>query len=252
LVVAEPTDDAANTAKDDAVNIPTDEATYESADVTVRDATDEAALSSPHRLFALADGVFAISMTLLALDVRIDNGVPETTAGFRSAAADFYGQFGVFFAAFMIASRFWLSNHRIMSHLDSVDNGVLQRTVLFLAGISSLPVATAVLFRFGSVPEAVAFAGGLLALTTLLSGRLWWYLSNPKRRLSRVDPATRLPFLVRLLVNVAIFLLAIPVAFLLPHVGRQSNVSYALLIWLLLPFDGVFAGFCMRVLGWAR
>src|SRR5689334_17505924 len=127
----------------------------------------------------LVDGVFAISMTLLALDVRIPDEVDETAAGFAENAPHLLGRFLVFVVAFLITSRFWIVNHRQMATLHHVDSGVIQRTVLFLAGITSLPVATGVLFRFGGVPHAVAFAALVLAATAALSLRLWRYVSDP-------------------------------------------------------------------------
>lgn len=207
----------------------------------------ESGLSSPHRLFALADGVFAISMTLLALDVRIPDDVPETSAAFSDTARAFYGNFGVFILAFLITGRFWLVNHGIMARLHTVDKRVLGRTIMFLAGICSIPVATSVLFRFGSIPQAVSFAALLLAATSLSSARLWWYLSRPDRNLSNDDPATRLPVLLRALWTSGVFLLAIPVAYLLPHVGGGEHVGYATLVWLLLLFDNPFARLVLRL-----
>jgi uncharacterized membrane protein len=66
------------------------------------------------RLLTLVDGVFAISMTLLALDVRVPDEVPDTAAGFTSALGPLLGRVGVFVAAFVITSRFWLINHRYL------------------------------------------------------------------------------------------------------------------------------------------
>jgi uncharacterized membrane protein len=212
--------------------------------------TPRGLLGSPNRLFALTDGVFAIAMTLLALDVRMPDDIRETVSSYGHAAPAFYGDFGVFIIAFVITSRFWLANHKMMSGLVTVDDGVLQRTITFLTGICSIPVVTAVLFRFGSIPQAVTFASLILALTTLLSARLGWYLSDPELRLSRVDPALRLPDLLRLVWNAAIFLLAIPIAYLLHALNPEPHgpVAYAMLSWLLLAGDAMF----VRLVYWIR
>jgi uncharacterized membrane protein len=185
---------------------------------------------SPVRLLALTDGVFAIAMTLLALDVRFPESVPETSAGFAGAAGAFFGRFGVFFVAFLITSRFWLTSHRHLARLRRTDDGVLRRSVLFLFGICSLPVATSVLFRFGGVPWAVAFAAGVLALTAALSARLWWYLSSPARDLADVPRGERDATLVRQVLVVVAYALAAPLAFVLP----DGRTGYATLVWALL------------------
>jgi uncharacterized membrane protein len=184
----------------------------------------------PERLLTLVDGVFAISMTLLALDVRIPDDVPDTSAGFHSNVGVLLGRLGVFVAAFVIASRFWLVHHRQMSALKAVDVRLIERTVLFLAAITSLPVATGVLFRFGDVPGAVTLASVVLAVTAALSARLWWYMSSPERGLADVDPDDRRRTMLRSLLVVVVYLLAIPLAYSVP----EEAVALTPLVWLVL------------------
>lgn len=182
------------------------------------------------RLLTLIDGVFAISMTLLALDVRIPDAPADTAAYFRHELGPFLGKLGVFVAAFVITSRFWLVSHRQMATLRAVDAGVLQRAVLFLAGITTIPVATGVLFRFGDVPGAVTFAALVLAVTSALSGRLWWYVSSPARGLADVGGDDRRRGALRMLLVVVVYLLAIPLAYAVP----RGAVGYTPFVWLLL------------------
>ena len=171
------------------------------------------------RLLTLVDGVFAISMTLLALDVRIPDDVPDTAAGFTSALGPLLGRVAVFVAAFVITSRFWLINHRYLAGLRKVDRGLLRATILFLAAVTTLPVATGVLFRYGAVPGAVTFAAAVLALTSVLSGRLWWYVSSPARDLASVDADDRRRGIVRTVLTVVVYLLAIPIVYAVPPGG---------------------------------
>lgn len=192
-------------------------------------------LVSPGRLFGLTDGIFAISITLLALDVRVPEAVGDGLEGFREGRSDLYGAFGVFLLAFWITSRFWLANHAAMSQVHHVDRGLLSRTVTFLFGICSLPVAASLLVRFGSAPEAISFACLVLALTWLLSARLWWYLSDPANGLSDDDPRTRLDRLVDNLFNAATFLLVIPVAYVL--YALDISPAWAMFTLVLLRFD---------------
>lgn len=215
-------------------------------DVPPKDRSAESRRATPHRLFALADGVFAISMTLLALDVRIPDDIPNTAAGFADGASGLYRQYGIFLLAFFITARFWLSNHRMLARLHHVDDGVLDRTVMFLAGICSLPVATTLLFRFGDSPRAVTCAAVLLAVTSELSARLWWYISDPERDLLDIDRAGRRRMLWKLAYNTAILLLAIPVAYLLPQVSDLQS-AWAPVVWLLLPVDGWVSKLVVRL-----
>lgn len=199
----------------------------------------------PERLLTLVDGVFAISMTLLVLDVRVPDDVPDTPAAFAENADVLLGRLGVFVAAFLITSRFWLVHHRQMSLLEAVDVGVLERTILFLAAITSLPVATGVVFRFGDVPAAVTFASVVLAVTAALSARLWWYLSSPDRRLAHVAPDDRRRTMLRSVLVVVVYLLAVPIAYALP----AGAVGLAPLAWLVLAVVDPITGWLDARLG---
>ncbi len=191
--------------------------------------------TAPHRLFALADGVFAISMTLLALEVRI----PDDVESFADGAHKFYSLFGIFLLAFVITGRFWLSNHWMLAKLHHIDDRVLELMIIFLAGICSLPVATTLLFRFGDDSGAVSFAAGLLGVTSLFSARLWWYVSEPARDLCEIDRDVRRGTMFNQIFNGVIFLLAIPLAYLVPQISDHS-ASFATFVWLLLPTDDLF------------
>jgi uncharacterized membrane protein len=177
----------------------------------------------PERLVFLIDGVFAIAMTLLALEVKIPAG-----ESFAAGWDELRFRLGIFVVAFFITSRFWLVNHRQLRRLHHVNHGVLECALLFLLGICALPVATNVLFDDGGEPQAVTFAAAVLAFTTLASGRLWWYVSAPTRDLADVDPLERVAGLCRTGVSTVVYLLAIPVAFVLP------DSSYAPMVWFLL------------------
>jgi uncharacterized membrane protein len=210
------------------------------------DAAGSGWLPTPHRLYGLADGVFAISMTLLALEVRLPEDLPDSAAGFSEGAVELYQQYGVFLLAFVITARFWLSNHRMLARLHHVDDGLLERVVPFLAGICSLPIATSVLIRYGSSAEAVTFTSVLLAATSLFSARLWWYLSDPQRRLADPGRRSRGAGMGDLLFNVGVFLLAVPVAYLLPELTGLSS-SWAPLVWLALLLDNQFIRLVKRL-----
>jgi uncharacterized membrane protein len=175
-----------------------------------------------HRLNALCDGVFAIAMTLLALEIRIPDAGDDPVR-FRSLLPGFAGQLGLYVLAFVIIGRFWQSHHRLGVHVHHVDQSAIRRTIALLAGISTLPVATALLVRDGQYPDAVAVAAGLMTLTGLLSLRLYRRLARPD--LSDLDPGARAHLLRRGALSTLVLALALPLAYLLP------DSSYAPLVW---------------------
>ena len=200
-------------------------------------------LHEPHRINGLADAVFAIAMTLYVLDVRIPESIADTASGFGDEFPDFLGKFGIFAAAFFLTSRLWIAHHQLMAHVRRVDTDTLVMTVQFLFGIAATPIAMSTLIRYGNVPLAVAFAAGLLALTTLLELRLWLHISSPKRDLADVDPDERRETTARILYSLVLYLLVIPLAYALP------SPAYSMLLWAVLPLSMVVIRLVGRVLG---
>ncbi len=208
--------------------------------------------AEPGRLFALTDGVFAIAMTLLALDVKIDTKYSNTAAGFAAGRHELFRQYLVFMLAFFITGQFWLASHSMLRRLKRVDRGTLSRSIPFLFGICSVPVAATLLTRYASQVQALALAAGLLALTDLLHTRLFWYISEPSRGLSApIDPEDRFDALVNSLWSPLLFLLAIPLAVVLTAIW-PGNGSFATLLWFALGLDGAFVWTVRKILRRSR
>jgi uncharacterized membrane protein len=174
------------------------------------------------RLNTLSDGVFAIAMTLLALEVQVPQEVTDP-ARFRVLLPQFGGELALYALAFFVIGRFWVSHHRISAHVHHVDQVAIRRTIALLAGIAVLPVATALLVRDGQFPEAVALAAGLMTVTSLLALSLYRRVGRPD--LSGLDPDTWAHLLRRGALTTFVFALAVPLAYVLP------DSSYAPLIW---------------------
>lgn len=187
----------------------------------------------PHRLNALCDGVFAIAMTLLALEVRVPEDVTDRSA-FAEALPTLLGQFGAYALAFFVIGQYWQAHHRAMAQVPEVDDVDVRLTIALLCGVAALPVALSLVVRAGQIPAAVALTAVLLAVSSLLSIAV-------SRRMLRHDHAEghavrRRRATVRGLLTVVVFLAAVPLAYLLPDSG------YAPLAWWGIAFTGRVAG----------
>ena len=189
-------------------------------------------LHSPHRLNALADGVFAIAMTLLALEIKIPEDV-HTVEEFTPALGPLLGSLAVFAAAFFITAQYWLGHHRVMSYVHTVDGKAAGLTISALFGVAALPIAASLITNLAGVPAAVAIAAAILVVTSLLSDRLYAHVLQPE--FADIDPLTRRRTLIAPLVNAVVYVLSVAVAFVLPLLGLSS--AWATLLWLLLPLN---------------
>ncbi|MFE3516147.1 TMEM175 family protein [Streptomyces sp. NPDC059166] len=118
------------------------------------------------RLTALSDGIFAIAMTLLVLDVHVPPGLSDK--GFRDAVGDAVPDLGAYALSFMILSAFWHDNRRIVALVPRFDGPALQLALIWLGTIALIPFPTALLSEYAYEPLAVAVYAGSVSLTNLL------------------------------------------------------------------------------------
>ena len=166
------------------------------------------------RIVMLSDGVFAIAITLLVLDIRVPNGVnsSDVSAIVRSLLPHFVG----YTISFIVIASYWLGHRRIMKVMTHVDRNFLWLNFLFLFFITVFPVPTSLLgLHFGTAAPTIIYAC-FSAATGFSLWLLWIYASGKSRLLHpRFDPREirfRSSFyLIRSLVYlVSLFVLFVP------------------------------------------
>jgi uncharacterized membrane protein len=97
------------------------------------------------RLEAFSDGVFAIVITLLILDVKVPAG-GEGHLG--SALAHQWPQYAAYLVSFFVVGIIWLNHHAVIRLLDRADHTLQVLNLLLLLPVSVLPWPTAVLAEY--------------------------------------------------------------------------------------------------------
>lgn len=101
---------------------------------------------STERIIALSDGVFAVALTLLVLEIRVP--VMEGIKGEGEIIQKFVPllpKFLVYFLAFMTAGIFWLGHSAQYKHIEKSDRNLNWINLLFLLAVTMLPFSTAFL-----------------------------------------------------------------------------------------------------------
>ena len=93
------------------------------------------------RLEAFSDGVFAIAITLLILELK----VPPHDVALAPALWERWPSYVAFLASFMTIGVMWLNHHRLFSLITKKDDGLIVINLLLLLGITWLPFPTALL-----------------------------------------------------------------------------------------------------------
>ena len=178
------------------------------------------------RIVNLSDGVFAIAITLLVLDIRVPD-IPEKMVASQlpGALLSLWPNFLGYFLSFVGISAFWTIHHSIFRSIRAYDRVLLYLNFLFLMVVAFVPFPTALLGKYGDHQLPVAIYAATLAAGRLLLTATYWHSVRNDRLLDEPqDPATVCFFLIRGIALPAIFLISIVISFL--------SVSLAIWSWL--------------------
>jgi uncharacterized membrane protein len=139
-----------------------------------------------NRIEALADGVFAIAMTLLVLEIHVPR-LPPPVAGAALARAllALAPNVAGYAVSFIILGTLWIGHHNHFHFIRRADRTLLWINVFYLACIAFLPFATALLASYRDQPLAFAVYGGTLLLAGAFLYAHWAYATTGRRL---VDP----------------------------------------------------------------
>ena len=180
------------------------------------------------RIVNLSDGIFAIAIILLVLDITVpdipENMVPSQLPG---ALLSLWPKYLGYILSFVGISAFWLIHHSIFRPIRSYDRILLYLNFLFLMVVAFVPFPTSLLGEYGDHQLPVAIYAATLAVGRLLLTAIHWYSTRDDRLLDGPqDPATVRFFLIRGLTIPTIFLLSIGISFF--------SVSVAIWTWLVM------------------
>ena len=184
-----------------------------------RQEDDEAAEEGIGRILALSDGVFAIAMTLLILEIA----VPATTsnADLPKALLHLWPRYLAYVLSFVVIARFWATHHVAFRLIARYDTVLVWLNLLLLMFVSFLPFPTAVLGAHnGSAAAAVLYAAAVV-LAGAASAAYWWYASGRGGLVSPDVGASRVRAMrARGLSAPVFFALTLPVAAFAPYAAE--------------------------------
>jgi uncharacterized membrane protein len=135
------------------------------------------------RIEAFSDGVFAIAITLLILEIQVPPKTPH--GGLRAALVDLWPSYLAFLASFMTIGVMWLNHHRLFTLIGRRDDWLIAFNLIVLLGVTWLPFPTALLAEHLQGPHldqqtaAMVYAGSFFALAIMFNV-LWRYAVRAK------------------------------------------------------------------------
>lgn len=151
------------------------------------DARESPYAESPARLVALSDGIYAIAMTLLVLDVSIPEGLNAT--GFRYEMSQVWPKLVAYALSFAVLGAFWRDQRQILHQVRRADILTVRLTLASLGAAALLPFPTALLSEYGGEqPLAVSSYVATIAVISLLHLALFTGIWRRERLQARPIP----------------------------------------------------------------
>jgi uncharacterized membrane protein len=177
------------------------------------------------RLEGFSDGVIAVAITLLVLDLH----VPDVKAGLFGALLRQWPTYLGYITSFLVIGILWLHPHHIFTYIKRTDHMVLFLNMLLLMSVVLIPFVTALLTRYLNQQEektAALMYSGTFLLTTILFNVLWGYAAGHQRLLRpEIDPQLIRKLTRRYLLAPLLYLFSLPLT--------QVNVKACLVLYIL-------------------
>ena len=125
------------------------------------------------RLDALTDGVFAVAMTLLVIDLKLpENFHPASGAEFLHGLAELQTQFLVYVISFIVLGLRWMSLAKLSRLHETVEDRYVHWSLLHLLLVTCVPFVTMVVGRYGALAPAIWLYCAITILAALVALRL--------------------------------------------------------------------------------
>ena len=131
--------------------------------------------SETARIEAFSDGVFAIAITLLILDLK----VPPLSVNLGTGLLRQWPSYVAYLISFWFIGIMWVNHHRLFTHIRKTNNELLFLNLLLLLGISAVPFPTALVAAHFYAPDrtlAIAIFNGLYVVLAIFFNLLWRYV----------------------------------------------------------------------------
>ena len=181
------------------------------------------------RIETLADGVFAIAMTLLAFNLQPPTLSIGDNGSLQAALLAMAPHFKTYVLSFLVIGIYWISHHFQFHYVRHADRTLLWINIFFLMAVATLPFSTAVLGRYEHYQSAIVLYSVNLLLVGLVNAIHWAYVTH-ERRLVAPDLSAEVVriTMARILLAPFVAILCIGISYI--DVAGAVNFYYSILI----------------------
>lgn len=185
------------------------------------------------RIDAFSDGVFAIAITLLALELPfphikdIKNNATLTEAFFNN-----WPSYLAFFLSFFSILIMWINHHVLFNHIHKTSSGIMFANGFLLLLVAAVPYPTSLIAEYFNTPaenSAVAVYSGLFILINIAYNWLWYAATSKKQYLKHDVNAATIQALKRIYM---LGFLPYVVAFIVAFFSATLFLAICMLLWI--------------------
>ncbi|HLW61617.1 MAG TPA: TMEM175 family protein [bacterium] len=195
----------------------------------VRNPTEESGETA--RIEAFSDGVFAIAITLLVLDLKVPRDATGGSHLLRALLAQ-WPTYLAFLTSFATIGIMWINHHRLFTLIRRSDHTLLLLNSLLLLGVTFVPFPTALVAAYvqrrGDRVAALVYSGTFTVIAVVFN-LLWRYACHRHRLLhSRADAAMVRAITRAYAFGPPLYLLSFGLAWVSVPASLATNVALAL------------------------
>lgn len=174
------------------------------------------------RIVAFSDGVLAIAITLLTLNLDVPNVPSGDSEALAEALTDLGPHLFSYALSFAVVGRFWLIHHRFFATLEGFDRRLMSANLLYLGLIVLVPFSSDLLGTYGENQVAVMVYAAILGLAGLVN---WLMIRHAVGHdlIRAEERAATEPFAAPAALGISgAFLISIPVALISPLAAQLT------------------------------
>lgn len=179
------------------------------------------------RIGAFSDAVFAFSLTVLAIEIKVPIVTGDPKVELPAAMLEQAPHLISFVVGFIVVALYWAGHHRIFRQIERVDGRVVWLNLAMLMFIAFMPVATAYLGEYPEVPIVPASYAFVLICISVAELILLRHLTSHHLLNADVTPRLIRFYELRILVPMLIIIISIPIAFIVGAI--PAMLSWALI-----------------------
>jgi uncharacterized membrane protein len=187
---------------------------------------------NPARVVFFSDAVFAITVTLLVLEIR----PPADDTNLLHGLVALWPSYLAYALTFLFIGQVWANHHVMFDHIRAADRAILLLNTLLLMIVAFLPFTTSVLagaLRSGhGLRTAVVFYGIAFDATALTFNAVWQYARRHRLLSETLDPADATAIGRRFQLALAWLTTGALLGVLVPFLGVAVVAAFNVVYWL--------------------